>query len=244
MRSPKSYVPWSLRPTRVLHTVFAPPARASLLVSERRLRMRPRPVGVERLDAVVVINLASRADRLVRFQSEMDRLGIVAQRFDAVADPVGIIGCTESHAECLRMLLERHWEHAMICEDDARFRLSRGQLDVLAQSFLDDARAEVACLAFHLMSPPRLHNLRYFRARETRTTACYLIKRSIAAEFLALLELGVDRLREGGDREMFGVDMIWNRLQKERVFLVPTVRAVVQEAGYSDVEGMQVRYRV
>jgi hypothetical protein len=240
----KSYVPWKLRPTRILHTLITPVARAALLVGQLLTRIRPRANGVEQLDAVLVINLASRPDRLLSFESEMDRLRMRARRFEAISDPAGIIGCTASHAACLQMMLDEGWECVMICEDDAMFKISRRELDVLTQAFLRDSTAEVACFAFHLMSVPVPRNLLFFRARDTRTTACYLIKRSIAPELFALLNHAVDELRRGGDRAVFGVDVIWKRLQRSHVFVVPTVRAVVQAPGFSDIENMDVRYGV
>ena len=36
-------------------------------------------------------------------------------------------------------------------------------------------------------------------------------------------------------RYVYGLDQIWNGLQRTRVFLIPIVRAVHQEAGYSDI---------
>jgi hypothetical protein len=48
-------------------------------------------------------------------------------------------------------------------------------------------------------------------------------------------EEGARQLADGGDREVYGLDHVWNGLQRTRVFLISTVRAVHQEAGYSDI---------
>lgn len=222
-----------------MHTVINPFASAWLA-----LKTRAPHGGVERLDRVLVLNLDDRADRLRSFTEGARRLGLHAARFPAIQDEVGIIGCTLSHIAMLRTMITEGWQAVMICEDDAVFRVSRDKLDVLVDAFLDDDGAEVACLAYHLQCAPAPRSLLYFRARNTRTTACYLVKRSIVADLLAVLEEGVPELRRGGDRMIYGVDMIWKRLQGQRVFLVPTVRAVVQADGWSDIENRHVSYGV
>jgi hypothetical protein len=191
---------------------------------------------MDRLPAVVVINLRSRADRLASFTAEIERLRIEGViRFDAIRDSVGILGCTRSHAECARMMIERGWEFMMVCEDDARFRVDRAQLDLLVEAFLEDPSAEVACLGYaHRVVEP--HNWLFVRALETHTTPCYVMKATIVRDLLDLWQEGIEQLERGGDRHLYGVDQIWKRLQRDRVFVIPIKRAVYQEEGYSDVE--------
>jgi len=165
------------------------------------------------------------------------------ERFDAIRDTPGILGCTRSHAECLIRMIRNGWDCVMICEDDARFRVSRADLDVLVESFLNDPQAEVACLAYNHCRPPKPYNPLFVRAPDdTRSAACYLVKSSIAPDLLALFEKGIRGLSRGGSRDVYGSDMIWRGLQQDRVFLLPIKRAVFQAAGFSDVEGKVVDY--
>ena len=177
------------------------------------------------------------------FTDEMAKLGISTySRFEAIRDVPGILGCTRSHAACVSAMIERGDRCWMICEDDARFLVSRAELDVLVQSFLDDD-ADAVCLAYHHLRPPMVYNRLFVRsAGDTRTSACYLLKSSIAADLLDLLEEGIAGLRAGGDRMKYGVDMIWEPLHHTHVFLLPVKRAVRQEDGYSDVEQKLVSY--
>jgi glycosyl transferase, family 25 len=225
------------RPVRRLKK---PVARAYL----RSLAAVTQPNGVDLLGGIFVLNMAHRPERLRAFSAEARRLKLAYERIEAVADENGIVGCTLSHAAMLRLMLERGWKAAMICEDDVRFLISRRELDVLVASFLADKQAEVACLAFNLLRPPKAHNSLYFRAFDTQTTACYIMKGSIAAELAELFEEGARHMRDGGDRMVYGLDLIWKRLQPERVFLVPMVRAAIQEDGWSDIEKRHVSYGV
>jgi hypothetical protein len=123
----------------------------------------------------------------------------------------------------------------MVCEDDARFRVNRPQPDLLVEEFLRDSDAEVACLGYAHRVVER-HNWLFLRAIETHTTPCYVLKSSISRDLLKLWEEGIDYLGRGGDRHIYGLDQIWKRLQRNRVFVIPIKRAVFQEEGYSDVE--------
>jgi hypothetical protein len=215
-----------------------PIARSALALGVIRLRGRRRrgeQVGIDRLQQVLVINLEHRPERLAGFIIEMDRLGIEnATRFDAIADPSGIRGCTLSHTAVMKQMTERGWNCIMVCEDDARFVVNREQLDVLVEAFLSDAEAEVACLAYWQREVER-HDSLYLRTTRSFTTACYLVKASIAADLYTVWAEGARQLGNGGDRYVYGLDQIWNGLQRTRVFVIPIVRAVHQEAGYSDI---------
>jgi glycosyl transferase family 25 len=212
-------------------------------VTNHRIKHR-RGEGIARLDSVVVINLEHREDRLAGFALETQRLAIEnVRRFEAIPHASGIIGCSLSHAALARMMIAEGWNAVMVCEDDARFLASRAELDVLADAFLDDPAAEVACLAYNLKAASGYSRL-FLRARQTQTAACYLLKRSIVKDLLAVWEAGISELERGGDRNLFGLDRAWWPLQSERVFLVPVRRAAVQEDGFSDIERRNVYYGV
>ena len=171
----------------------------------------------------------------------MDRLGIEnVRRFEGIADEIGAIGCTRSHACLVREMIDGAWPCMMVCEDDVRFRVSREKLDVLIDAFLNDESAEVACLEFNAQKTRRYSSL-FLRATESQNTGCYLVKAAIAPELLAAFEDGISAMSNGGDPLLYNVDIVWKPLQKSRVFLVPIERIAYQEPGYSDIERRFVR---
>ncbi len=180
-------------------------------------------VGIERIPSVAVINLRERSDRLSSFMDEMGSLGIEgAQRFEAVYDQHGPLGCARSHAALLRHVLEANCSSVMICEDDTRFRTSREKLDALVDKFLDDENAEVACLAFSAQKTARYNTL-FLRAVQSQNTGCYIVKRTIARDLLNAFEDGIAAMASGGHPLRHSIDIVWKELQRSRVF-VPTSR--------------------
>lgn len=227
-----------------LLTLSRPLAAVVLFWRLRRQRRDEERTGIDRLDRIVVINLAKRADRLAQFEAEMRQLRIRDyQRFEAIEDSMGALGCALSHIACLRQFVDESLDCMMVCEDDAHFLVTREELDVLVQAFLADDEAEIACLAYNNLRPPTRHSRLFVRApAPTMTTCCYLVKSSIAADLADCFDEGAQGLAEGGDLRIFQIDSAWSRLQRSRVFVLPIKRAVCQADGYSDVAGRFVAY--
>jgi hypothetical protein len=224
-----------------VHRPIAEYAYARHAERARALRADGVGVGVERVPSLTVINLKARPDRLSLFMDEMERLGIGnVNRFEAIQDTIGAIGCTRSHACLAREMIDREWPSMMVFEDDVRFLVSREKLDVLVDAFLNDERAEVACLEYNAQKTRRYSTL-FLRATESQNTGCYLVKSTIAQELLEAFEEGVAAMSQGGDPLLYNVDIVWKRLQKSRLFLVPIERIAYQEPGYSDIERRFVR---
>ena len=67
------------------------------------------------------INLESRPDRQIYVEKELKKIGIKADRFNAIKLPNGALGCSMSHLKCIEMAKENDWEHILIVEDDIQF---------------------------------------------------------------------------------------------------------------------------
>ena len=199
-------------------------------------------VGIARLDGVRVINLRSRRDRLASALAEFGRLGIEqVERFEAVSDENRALGCSISHARCLEEMLSRGWDTMLVCEDDVEFLLDRPRLDALVDAFLDDPRAEIACLAYFVWQS-RPYNRFFLQGLSVQTAACYIVKRRVASELLETWHHGIEQLRRGGSPALYIADRSWAAIQQSHVFLVPIIRAAHQRTSYSDLQGRIVTY--
>lgn len=216
--------------------------RAVARVELARRAATDRRGGVSRLSGIRVINLPSETERLAATMDELLALDIRhAERFEAVARDDGALGCALSHLACLEEMGERGWTSMLVCEDDAEFLVDRSRLDVLVDAFLDDPRAEVACLAYFVWES-RPYDRLYLQATSVQTCACYLLKRSIAGDLAEVWRDGAERLARGEPAAANACDRSWAKLQRRHVFLVPAIRVARQRPAYSAVERRPVRY--
>ena len=79
------------------------------------------------------INLLTRPDRKQHVETQLNMLGITAERFNAIKLPNGALGCSMSHLKCLEMAKANSWPHLLIVEDDIKFlnpQLFKSQLNL------------------------------------------------------------------------------------------------------------------
>ena len=67
------------------------------------------------------INLINRTDRKSYIERELEKVGIKAERFNAIKLQNGAIGCSMSHLKILQTAKQNGWDHVLICEDDIQF---------------------------------------------------------------------------------------------------------------------------
>lgn len=207
---------------------------------------RPNSNGLDSLD-VVVINLKERKDRLDSFTNQMESLGVRKwRRIEAIdgrqrfphLDPffAGSLGCTLSHVNALRTSLYRGTVATLICEDDAEFLLGRKELDAIIGAFLSNTKLDVLALygrprggALKISSELRL-------AVGIVGRVCYVVKPHMVDTLAATFEKGTKSLEKG--RRRGKGDLMWQELQDRKYFFAtPTRAAVINGAGYSDIEG-------
>lgn len=70
---------------------------------------------------VYIINLAHRVDRFAAIAALCEHSGIEYNRFEAIRDERGWVGCGSSHLGCVRIAKERNLPWVLIMEDDCSF---------------------------------------------------------------------------------------------------------------------------
>jgi len=92
---------------------------------EDHVALQKRQLGqhvAETFGNIIVINLASRKDRLRQFEASMHSVGIDVgsiERLEAIATPGrGWLGCCQSHIAALQKAIDNQWNRVTIFEDD------------------------------------------------------------------------------------------------------------------------------
>ena len=193
---------------------------------------------------VVYINLDSRIDRRTHFESQFRKIGLQPQRFSAIRNADGAIGCSMSHVACMELAIQNGWDHVLVCEDDATIT-NPGQLVYQVNQFLKrfNDSWDVLLLAGNNYQPFRQVSPECVRVANCQTTTAYLVRRPYFETLLANFKEGLRKLKaEPAEQPSYAIDQYWKLLQrKDRWYLIVPI-TVIQRPDYSDVSKQHVNY--
>ena len=193
---------------------------------------------------VLFINLDSRIDRRIHFESQFRKIGLQPQRFSAIRNADGAIGCSMSHVACMELAIKHGWDHVLICEDDATIT-NPGQLVHQTNQFLKqfgDAW-DVLLLAGNNYQPFQQVSEEAVRVANCQTTTAYLVRRPYFERLLANFKQGLKNLIANPSQQTnYAIDQHWKNLQRmDRWYLIVPI-SVIQRPDYSDVSQQHVNY--
>lgn len=193
---------------------------------------------------VLYINLDSRIDRRTHFESQFNKIGLQTQRFSAIRNNDGAIGCSMSHIACLEIAIHNNWDHVLVCEDDATIT-NPGQLVYQVNQFLNrfNDAWDVLLLGGNNYQPFRQESSECVRVANCQTTTAYLVRRPYFETLLANFKEGLKKLMaEPSQQPKYAIDQYWKNLQrKDRWYLIVPI-TVIQRPDYSDVSKQHVDY--
>jgi len=190
------------------------------------------------------INLEHRTDRLNHALNEFKKMGIKAERVNAIKMQNGAIGCTMSHIKCIELAKSRDWEQVFICEDDISF-LKPELLKRNIESFYnnDDILWDVLIIGGNNVPP--YQQLYEYAARifRNQTTTGYIVKKHYYDKLLTnFKESAANLLRNPNNKREYALDIYWNRLQMQDFWYMITPPTVTQYENYSDIECETTNY--
>jgi GR25 family glycosyltransferase involved in LPS biosynthesis len=193
---------------------------------------------------VVYINLDSRIDRRTHFESQFRKMGLQPQRFAAIRNADGAIGCSMSHVACMELAIKNGWDHVLVCEDDATIT-NPGQLVHQFNQFVNrfgDAW-DVVLLSGNNYQPFRQMSPECVRVANCQTTTAYLVRRPYFERLLANFKEGLRNLKAApSEQPSYAIDQYWKLLQRtDRWYLIVPI-TVIQRPDYSDVSKQHVNY--
>ena len=211
--------------------------------SHRKNTLSAKVNGLDLCD-VFYINLAHRTDRRREIEKELAKIGVLdSLRFEAHRDDNGALGCSRSHHSLLRKYDASVDRLLMICEDDCQFIKDRSYIDELVDEFYTNKNLDVLCLAYNKRNGINISKRLEFTS-DTQTTACYILKPHMIPEMVNMANESIDRLESGQENNRAAIDVVWKKLQKKYVFVVPIRRVARQSASYSDIEKAYTDYAV
>jgi hypothetical protein len=198
------------------------------------------------IDAVFLINLAKRTDRLAQANEELAKIGIAGcakyvgglakyvTRFDAYGDlrdedgrVNGNRGCTASHRAVLELIAFHRYERALVLEDD--FMLRPAMAETFAHTF--NAMTQELPADWRMLylggsygeNPKRRHSPHLIETNAVMTTSSYVIGWQQARRMAPHIS-GIGP-----------IDSLFHRFNKEPGCFMTCPRLFVQRPSYSDL---------
>ena len=195
----------------------------------------------EFIEKVVYINLNERVDRRTAVEAELLKVfpAEKVERFAAIRNKMGAIGCSLSHIAVLERAKAEGWANVLVVEDDMVWNtesLSESAAHI-ARTVTREAWDLIMFGACYVDCTPE------GRIRSAQTSTCYLIRQEYYDTLIANLRESVSGLIRGGDYKVFALDQFWKRLQPRDRWWVALPMACYQCPGFSDIEGCVVDYR-
>jgi len=190
------------------------------------------------------INLEHRTDRLEHAVSEFKKMGINAERVNAVKMQNGAIGCTLSHIKCIELAKSRNWDQVFICEDDITFlnpELLKQNIEMFYNN--DDILWDVLIIGGNNVPP--YQQLYEYAARifRNQTTTGYIVNKHYYDVLLKnFKESAANLLRNPDNKREYALDIYWNRLQMQDFWYMIIPPTVTQYENYSDIEKRNTNY--
>lgn len=190
----------------------------------------------EYIDHIFYINLETRQDRCLEIEQELNNVGLVGERFNAISHSSGIVGCGYSHLAVLKMAKERNYKNVLILEDDFQFLVQKEELEKeLAQFFDKSIKYDVCFLAYNMMHSEDVQEYPFIkRAIDVQTASAYLVNNHYYDTLIELYEVNIPLLEQTGHHWIYANDQVWKSLQKIDTWYYFTQRIGKQRNGYSD----------
>ena len=190
------------------------------------------------------INLDHRKDRLEHVEKEFEKVGIQAERFNAIKTTSGAVGCTLSHIKCLEIAKERDYEQVFICEDDITFtnpELFKTNIEKFCEN--EDIMWDVLIIGGNNVPPYKQYYDYCARVYNCQTTTGYIVKQEFYDVMIKNFKEGVTKLmRDPNNKRMYAIDIYWKKLQMENFWYMITPPTVTQYENYSDIENKNLNY--
>jgi glycosyl transferase family 25 len=191
------------------------------------------------------INLEKRKDRKEHVENELNKIGIKAERFNAIELPNGngALGCSMSHLKCIENAKNNNWDHVLVVEDDITFldgELFKKQLN----KFLKNHKYWDVILIAGSNYKPYIQIADYcVKTFRCQTTTGYIVKSSYYDKLIENYKEGIHNLiREPKKTYQYTIDKYWFRLQEKDLWFLITPLSVIQMEDFSDIEKRNTNY--
>ena len=193
---------------------------------------------IKYIDHVFYINLNRRPDRREQMETQLKTYNIKAERFEAVDRPEpgkGIVGCTQSHMEVLKLAKDRNYQTILILEDDFEFQVSPEELrEQINHIFINNVKFDVCMLGYKLDKEETTEYSFLKKAIEAQSASAYLVTFPFYQKIIDLYKWAIPLLDTTKEHWKYANDQVWKKIQPTSNWYCLYPRVGKQRDGYSD----------
>ena len=192
------------------------------------------------IDHVFYINLDRRTDRRGEFESQAVVYDLQYERFPAIQKDMGILGCTLSHLEVLKIARERNYKNVLIFEDDFEFLIDKEQFEseieqIFTHSKKEDVNFDICMISYNLMDSIDSEEYPFLmRALDVQPASGYIINQHYYDKIINLFEYATPLLEQTGEHWNYANDQVWKQFQPHDKWYCTKTRIGRQRLSYSD----------
>lgn len=192
------------------------------------------------------INLSHRIDRKTHIEELKNKYSFFKniERFDAVLNRRGDIGCALSHINCLTQLLNQNKDYYLIMEDDFFIMDDVGfqNFETNFELIKDNDEWDILTLTPRGNTIIKNYLPEFNKIVNNQTATCYIVKHNFIEILLSYFKKGVLGLMNNEDPNINSLDQCWKPLQNISNFIYYKNIFAGQLQGYSDIEKRLVNY--
>ena len=187
------------------------------------------------IDIVAFINLPERKDRLFWCDNQLKNMPFKKIiRVDAVKSTEGHNGCALSHIKTLELLSSSPGDIFLVLEDDFIFTKPVQEINRYLEKLVHHPW-DVFCFSFtHQQFGTDFHD-GILQITKCHSTCAYMFHKSFIPHLLRVFKEGL--------QTKIPIDIAWQTLQKQYLFLGTRTPLVIQNASYSNIEKRVVLYQ-
>jgi len=191
---------------------------------------------IKYIDKVIYINLDHRIDRKNEIESELNNFNIPYERFSAICNKgFGIVGCTKSHLEVIKIAKANKYKNILIFEDDFKFIVSREEFEKNIELLFENIQFDVCMLSYNLIKYEEVDGISFLiKALEVQTASGYIVNETMYDKLINLYEYAIPLLESTQKHWIYANDQIWKRLQPTSNWYCFKTRLGLQRPSYSD----------
>lgn len=190
------------------------------------------------LDKIFYINLDKRQDRKEEIELELKNFDLFerSERIQAVHTPgQGIIGCTISHLNAIKLAKERNYNNVLILEDDFTFVISKEDFEKQLTDLFESKIEYDVCMISYLIQKSEPTEFSFLsKIIEAQTASGYIVNHTFFDKMIELYEWAIPLLKQTGQHWIYANDQCWKRIQPTANWFCFTQRCGIQRPGYSD----------